>query len=84
MDDWPLNSLDLNLIENVWRILKPPVKLHHSMTHQQLRRAIEKEWKLITLDEINACVMGTPRSPGKGKGGRKVRIVTCAIGLSRF
>ena len=28
IDNYPPNSLDLNLIENVWRILKSRVKLH--------------------------------------------------------
>ena len=47
IDDWPPNSPDLNPIENVWRILKSRVKLHHSMTHQELRKAIEDEWNAI-------------------------------------
>ena len=44
IDNWPPNSPDLNPIENVWRILKSRVKLYKSMTYQQLRRAIEREW----------------------------------------
>ena len=43
IDDWPANSPDLNPIENVWRILKSRVKLHHAMDHKQLRKAIEME-----------------------------------------
>ena len=70
IDDWPANSPDLNPIENVWRILKSRVKLHHSMTANQLRKAIEKEWKAITQDEIDECILGSPDKPGK-RGGSK-------------
>ena len=41
------------------------------MSHQQLRRAIEKEWNAITYDEINEYIFGSERSPDKGKGGAK-------------
>ena len=47
IDDWPPNSPDLNPIENVWRILKSRVKLHYSMSHQQLKKAIKDEWDRI-------------------------------------
>ena len=62
IDDHPPNSLDLNPIENVWRILKSRVKLHHCKTHQELRDAIEEEWEQITLQEINECILGSKRS----------------------
>ncbi len=71
IDNWPPNSPDLNPIENVWRILKSRVKLHKSMTYQQLRRAIEREWWAITDEEINECILGRKRGPNKGKGGKK-------------
>ena len=71
IQDWPPNSLDLNPIENVWRLLKSKVKLHHSMNHKQLRRAIEAEWNKISHENINACIFGTERGPDKGKGGKK-------------
>ena len=69
--DWPPNSPDLNPIENVWRILKSRVKLHHSMTHQQLRKAIEKEWNNISYEEINEVIFGRPRGRDKGHRGAK-------------
>ena len=62
IDDHPPNSPDLNPIENVWRILKARVKLHFPKTLMELREAIEEEWKLISLDEINECILGSERS----------------------
>ncbi len=73
IDDWPANSPDLNPIENVWRILKSRVKLHHSMSHQQLRKAIEYEWNRIQQWEIDECILGGNRAPGKEKKGRTAK-----------
>lgn len=70
IDDQPANSPDLNPIENVWRLLKSRVKLHHSMTASQLRKTIEKEWKLIDQDEIDECILRSPDKPGL-RGGTK-------------
>ena len=58
IDDWPANSPDLNPIENVWRILKSRVKLHHAMTEKELKIAIEKEWKAIKQDGIDEYILG--------------------------
>ena len=84
INDWLVNSPDLNPIENVWRILKSRVKVHHSTNSQQLRKTIEKEWNNITYDEINECIFGRPRGRDKGHGGAKgkdchlqTRIVQC-------
>ena len=41
------------------------------MSHQQLRRVIEKEWNAITFDEINKCIFASERGPDRGKGGAK-------------
>ena len=70
IDDWPANSPDLNPIENVWRILKSRVKLHHSMDHKELRKAIEQEWNAIEQWEIDECILGSPGKPGP-QGGSK-------------
>lgn len=71
VDDWPANSPDLNPIEKVWRILKSGVKLHHSMNHKELRKAIEKEWNAIEQWEIDEYILGSERGPDHGKGGKK-------------
>ena len=71
IDDWPANSPDLNPIENVWRILKSRVKLHHSMNHKQLRKAIVDEWKAIDQKEIDECILGSPDQPSKRCGTKK-------------
>ena len=71
IDEWPANSPDLNPIENLWRILKARVKLHHCKTYQELEDAVYKEWEAITLQEINECILGSERGPDKGQGGKK-------------
>ena len=71
IDDWPANSPDLNPIENVWKILKSRVKKHHPTTDKALRKAIEKEWTLLSFKEINECILGSRRGPDRGKGGAK-------------
>ena len=57
--DWPPRSPDLNAIESVWRIIKQRVKLQATLTVAALRAAILKEWDALTIDEINACILGT-------------------------
>ena len=41
---WPSLSPDLNIMENMWAILKRRVRKHHATTIQAIRRAIEEEW----------------------------------------
>ena len=56
IDDWSAFSPDLSPIENVWRILKQRVRQHHCRTKEELKRAIEVEWKALTQKEINRVV----------------------------
>ena len=44
VSSWPSLSPDLNIIENMWAILKRRVRKHHATSIQALRRAIEEEW----------------------------------------
>ena len=71
IENWPAHSPDLNLIELVWRILKSRVKLHRSITSRQLRAAIKEEWEKITLEEINECILGSPRGKPDARGVKK-------------
>ncbi|MBW0589875.1 hypothetical protein O181_129590 [Austropuccinia psidii MF-1] len=42
---WPAHSPDLNLIENVWKVLKTRVTKHHQpCTMDKLRAAIQSTW----------------------------------------
>jgi transposase len=68
IESWPPNSPDLNPIENVWRILKSRVKRHKCMTPKQLRKAIEQEWKKITLKEVNECILNRPKGKSDARG----------------
>ena len=70
IEDWSANSPDLNPIENVWRILKSRIKLHHSQSAEDVRHAIEREWELIEQWEIDECILGSARGVDRGKGGK--------------
>lgn len=71
IENWPPNSPDLNFIENVWRILKSRVKCYKSTTSEQLRKAIEHEWKQITLQEVNECILGNCKGKSDARGVKK-------------
>ena len=49
-------SPDLNIIENVWRILKQRVKQRYPQTVDELRYWIKYEWNRIDQEEINKLV----------------------------
>ena len=67
--NWSPQSLDLNSIENVWRILKSRVKKHKCKNKEELRAAIEEEWGKITLKQINDLIIG--------KKGMHARVQEC-------
>ena len=52
--------LDLNIIENVWRILKQRVKEHTCKSIEELKAAILVKWDQISQDEINKLVVTMP------------------------
>jgi len=43
IDNWPPNSPDLNLIKNVWRILRSRLKQWKPTNAKKLREAIKAE-----------------------------------------
>ena len=49
LTNWPPYSPDLNIIENVWAILKREVRKHNVKTKIQLQTVIAENWnKLVT------------------------------------
>ena len=46
--EWPAQSLDLNPIENVWKIIGERARRKNPRNQEELWREIELEWKAIT------------------------------------
>lgn len=57
---WPANSPDLNLIENLWYILQYKVWDHTPTTIEQLTQYCEEEWKKISRDTLYSLIKSMP------------------------
>jgi transposase len=53
MDDWPAQSPDLNIIEQVWPLLKGKVALHKARTKNELWQVTLEEWNKIPTEFIS-------------------------------
>ena len=49
---WPPLSPDLNIIENVWALLKKAVRMHEPTSLLTLKQAIEIEWPKIATKDL--------------------------------
>ena len=60
---WPPQSPDINIIENLWKMLKKSLKDSNIefRSRDQLYEEIEKHWNLITQDAINKLYDCLPR-----------------------
>lgn len=59
--DWPANSPDLNVIENVWGILKKKLGKMKPTNLQQLENCITTCWNEVTSDDCQRLVDSMPR-----------------------
>jgi transposase len=50
--DWLANSLDLNPIENVWRVLKARIAKRWPRTHEEMKTVMLDEWYKLTHQDI--------------------------------
>jgi DDE superfamily endonuclease len=70
---WPALSPDINPIELIWGILKPRVNAEAHPDVESLKRALNREWGLLSQEEINNTIDGWPGRLDamiKAKGGR--------------
>ena len=59
----PAHSLDRNVIENVWSILKRRVEAWRPVPRNRfhLKFAIQEEWAFIPIKEVNAAILSIAR-----------------------
>ncbi len=58
--DWSVQSLDLNPIKNLWRIIKVQVSAerHRIRLLESMKEVIKKEWETLTEEKFRACIEG--------------------------
>lgn len=69
---WPVNSPDLNPIENIWPLLKGKVKKYIIKDIEQFKEITNECWKEITRETINNTILSMDnrvREVIKNKGG---------------
>jgi hypothetical protein len=59
--DWPANSPDQNVIENLWGTVQDRVYAREPRTVDALRRIIREEWQAIELETLQSLVDSMPR-----------------------
>lgn len=72
LQPWPAQSPDLNIIENVWHMLKQRVYREEFKTTEELWAALQREWKKIKTTEVQNLIDSMPRrlkSVIEAKGG---------------
>ncbi|CAF4300589.1 unnamed protein product [Rotaria sordida] len=72
MLEWPSNSQDLSVIEEIWSIIDKRLALKSINTKEELEKRLQEEWDVISIRLCQALVDSIPQPIEKclkGKGG---------------
>ena len=61
MLDWPANSPDLNIIEEVWKIMKRHMRSSHPISFVELKGLIANTWSSIQVQELESLAASIPK-----------------------
>ena len=58
---WPANSLDLNPIENLWKIVKDLLRYHNMPKNkQEMIQLIKQVWDEVSLHQLRRLIANMP------------------------
>ena len=60
VSDWPAQSPDLNIIENLWSVLKNKVTKRMPKTVEELWSVTQEEWDTITKEDVRNLFSSIP------------------------
>ncbi len=59
--DWPENSPDLNLTENLWSIIKRKMRNKRPKNADELKATVKETWAPITPQQCHKLITSMPR-----------------------
>ena len=60
--NWPPNSLDLNPIENLWKLVKDLLRHHNRPRNkQEMMQTIEAIWNEVSMEQLQNLIASMPR-----------------------
>ena len=60
--NWPPNSLDLNPIENLWKLVKDLLRHHNRPRNkQEMMQTIEAVWNEVSMEQLQNLIASMPK-----------------------